>query len=367
MRILKRLLILRMSTFNNNNSNWFESLYGFNEFDNNGNNIVKSNMRIENDVLISNINNRRFPIGKFTTPTLLELREDTKRSISSSNNNSSSSTNKMKYNHISSGDIFKWHSIYPDATFQCASQFNCLEFASPLMTPERGIYCYTNDRTQGPACAIACASGTIYRNYFYNGEGQSFNNQINNLKNLEQLLDVQIVKNGYTFSSSENLNNINTKLSLLDKSKLMECIQVGVHSEVGVTFSDRYIDINNQQLKVTQVYCSALSIAYNKDKIDINLWEPLASLILDTCYEATILTGILTKLKLQTEGSKHIFLTLIGGGVFGNKDEWICRAIAKALIIADHINEDIEINICHYGQVDQKIVQLIEKYYNELK
>ena len=181
-------------------------------------------------------------------------------------------------------------------------------------------------------------------------------------------MDVQIVKNGYSFASRENLDDINRKLSSLDQSQLMEHINVGIHSDVGVIFSDRYIDISNQELKVNQVYCSTLSIAYNGGNIDINSWEPLASLILDSCYEATILAGILNRIKHQdSKRSKHIFLTFIGGGVFGNKDEWISRAIAKALILADRMNEDIEINICHYSQVNQSIVRLIEKYYSELK
>ena len=37
---------------------------------------------------------------------------------------------------------------------------------SPNLTPEDGVTCYQNDRTQGPACAIAAGAATIYRNYF---------------------------------------------------------------------------------------------------------------------------------------------------------------------------------------------------------
>jgi hypothetical protein len=48
---------------------------------------------------------------------------------------------------------------------QAASQFNFLEFPSPGCLPEEGISNYANDHTQGPACAVACAAGTAYRNY----------------------------------------------------------------------------------------------------------------------------------------------------------------------------------------------------------
>jgi len=51
------------------------------------------------------------------------------------------------------------------AVFQVASQFNLLEMIGPMVTPEDGIARYETDQTQGPACAMACAAGTIYRNY----------------------------------------------------------------------------------------------------------------------------------------------------------------------------------------------------------
>ena len=52
-----------------------------------------------------------------------------------------------------------------NAVIQAASQFNLLEFPGPRNLPEDGITGYIYDRTQGPACAIACAAGTAYRNY----------------------------------------------------------------------------------------------------------------------------------------------------------------------------------------------------------
>ena len=42
-----------------------------------------------------------------------------------------------------------------------------MEIISPSVTPEAGIDGYETDRPQGPACAIACGAGTIYRNYQY--------------------------------------------------------------------------------------------------------------------------------------------------------------------------------------------------------
>ncbi len=59
--------------------------------------------------------------------------------------------------------------------FQVASQFNLLEMISPNVTPDDGIGIYENDPTQGPACAIACGAGTIYRNYLVRSVTMSVN------------------------------------------------------------------------------------------------------------------------------------------------------------------------------------------------
>ena len=65
------------------------------------------------------------------------------------------------------GDSRAMHSdpSFRGSVFQAASQFNYLEFPSPGCIPEGGITGYIYDRTQGPACAIACAAGTAFRNY----------------------------------------------------------------------------------------------------------------------------------------------------------------------------------------------------------
>lgn len=69
---------------------------------------------------------------------------------------------------VVTGDVRRMH-LFPEnagALFQVASQFNLLEMVSPDVTPEHGVTRYQNDRTQGPACAIAAGAATIYRNYF---------------------------------------------------------------------------------------------------------------------------------------------------------------------------------------------------------
>lgn len=110
------------------------------------------------------------------------------------------------------------------------SQFNCLEFINPDITPEHGVTGYAQYLTQGPACAIAAGAATVYRNYFAKvgpggllnaageeegvQEGQTSGRQLNLLAGLQAMLtengrDLIEIKNGYTFSSEENLQTIN--------------------------------------------------------------------------------------------------------------------------------------------------------------
>ena len=103
--------------------------------------------------------------GMLETPSLAELRTRV-REIPAA-------TGTLKVSEVVA-DVQKLH-VAPEnngALFQVASQFNLLEMVSPSVTPEHGVEIYENDHTQGPACAIACGAGTIYRNYFASVNGR---------------------------------------------------------------------------------------------------------------------------------------------------------------------------------------------------
>ena len=77
-----------------------------------------------------------------------------------------------------------------------ASQFNCLEFVGPSVVPEDGVTGYADDRTQGPACSVACGPATVYRNYYapvggpgaHAQQGQTAGRQLNNLEGVAEML-----------------------------------------------------------------------------------------------------------------------------------------------------------------------------------
>ena len=353
--------------------NPFEKLFGFNEYFNESDpsessyEKVRENFKVEGQKLTSLANNRTFQIGKLTLPSLLELRN---------------SLHKIKHDlsgtctlrHEIVGDIFKYHHMHPHAVFQVASQFNLLEMATPKATPELGVTIYHTDRTQGPACALACMAATVFRNYFglKSKKGQTRKKQLNALEHIFDSMENDkkqflTIKNGYVDTTSyEKLNEMNKHIDKAEHT-ITDLLQVGVHRNVGVDFLNR--DIHNihdyapvpeatyedNPTCVTQVFCSALAIAYSKFKGD-DLWAPLAQIILNATYEATILAAIRNfdqwhdKYKRLNIKKQKVYLTLVGGGVFGNRDEWIARAISAAA--NKYKDYNLDIIVCHYASME---------------
>ena len=79
---------------------------------------------------------------------------------------------------------------------------------------------------------------------------------------------------------------------------------------------------------VTQVYCSAVPVAYSR--CSSAEWEPLARLVLEAAYEATLAVGVLNA---ASTGNNTVYLTALGGGAFGNNRSWIDAAIDRALTL----------------------------------
>lgn len=299
---------------------WFEKLTGFKETSPQQ---VREKLRIEDDKLISTVNGCEYTYGSMETPSLAELRDRVAAVRTGQGKLSLRAINAdVQSLHINTDNA--------GALFQVASQFNLLEMISPDVTPEMGITGYENDHTQGPACAIAAGAGTIYRNYFaqVNGRlGQTATNQIDCLAELGQALgnhngQLWEMKNGYALAYAQGLLDIGKRLdaaSESDKDALRGLLRIGVQWHTQVTLGEA-------QHCVSQAYCSALPVAYSQHSADS--WSAFAQLILQAAYEATICTAILNA---QSSANNTVYLTLIGGGAFGNRREWIIAAIERAL------------------------------------
>ena len=192
---------------------WFKELTGFKEVSADQ---VRANIYIAGQNLISKINRKSYQYGRLEIPTLQSLKEQAPK-LESYN---SKITVSEIVKHV---QILYCDPANVDALFQAASQFNLLEMFSPDITPEHGVDIYELDFTQGPACAVACGAGTIYRNYFVpvDGQiGQTKDHQIDCLdligKELNnEALQLWHMKNGYALLNRQGMLTINAHLSQL--------------------------------------------------------------------------------------------------------------------------------------------------------
>lgn len=320
---------------------WFEELTGFRENDYLH---VKTQLEFGAGTVKSKVNGKIYELGKFELLSLAELRS-IKHSLPDRSQNHDHRVVQILETTIQA-DAYELHSR-PDAhgsLVQVASQFNCLEMPSPEVGPEAGVTNYANDHTQGPACAMAAGPATLYRNYgvwIGSQQGQSNSNQINTLDDLISALDVRDfeMRNGYFLISKSGLSDLNKKFIAMSpdrRNELKGLLKVGVQWNTSVTAKGAPYG-----QKLTQVFCSALPIAYNRDCAPL-LWEPFARLVLEACYEATVLAGALN---FEKTGNPRVYLTRVGGGVFGNEASWIDRAKELAIEKVAHLPLEI-IHVC---------------------
>lgn len=326
-------------------ASWFEQLTGFPEA---GYADTQAQLSVDGDELVSRVNGARYGIGTLSLPTLAELRSnvvpDGPRSTLSS----------------LVGDARSLHSDpeFEGATIQVASQFNVLEMTAPSITPEAGVTRYQDDPTQGPACAIAAGAATIYRNYFADVDGQigqTGDRQLDTLAPLGAALiqrlgcsitDLWTMQNGYALCTGPGLAAISELLSECSEAErdaFRGLLAVGLHTDVQVT------DVRDGPRRyVSQVFCSALPVSYG---VRDGAWEPFARLVLEACYEATLLTAALQR------GPHTVLLTRVGGGAFGNDDAWIDDALVRALRLVEFAGLDIR--LVSRGQVHPSFQRLI--------
>jgi hypothetical protein len=317
---------------------WFEKLTGFRET---GYDETRSKLKVEGRQLQSLVNGKSYGIGELELVSLQTLRER--------GQSSDGLAGRLKASVVT-GDVQQMHRLPENAgaLFQVASQFNMLEMTGPGVTPENGVTIYQHDHTQGPACAVAAGAATIYRNYFApvgGSYGQAADRQLDGLADLGEALSEALkqpvgslweMRNGYALCSISGLDAISALLGRLQPDQvdaLRGKLRIGIHSDVAVT------DAEAERLPVvSQAFCSALPVAYSR--VPSAHWKPFASLVLEAAYEATMLAAVLNR---QRGASDVVLLTLLGGGAFGNADDWIHGAIRRALTMMSGFALDVRL------------------------
>lgn len=89
---------------------------------------------------------------------------------------------------------------------------------------------------------------------------------------------------------------------------------------------------------VSQAFCSALPIAYGS--VPRRYWQAFASLVLEAAYEGTLWAAVANA---HRGGTNVVLLTRLGGGAFGNDDDWIDAAMRRALRKAASFDLDVKL------------------------
>ena len=328
---------------------WFDDLTGCTE---RSPSHVRENFVFDGRRLRSHCNGKSWLYGELETPTLAHLRQRARESVQDSRPISVREV-------IANVQHLHRDPANQNALFQVASQFNLLEMMAPDVTPERGVGIYERDPTQGPACAIAAGAGTIFRNYFadVNGRlGQTEDNQVDCLAGMGRLLGNTEEKlwrmvNGYALPSADGLQEINQHLRALNdagRDRLRQSLKIGLQWETQVT-------LDNATHTVSQAFCSALPISYTRHSLE--LWAPFATLVLEASYEATICAAVINATRT---GNHTLFLTLVGGGAFGNELDWIMHAIRRSLSL--YADSGLDIAVVSYSRSKPCVQRLVSDF-----
>jgi hypothetical protein len=329
--------------------NWFEDLTGCDE---QSPERVRQQLFLDGGRLCSRVNGQSWLHGTLELPTVSQLRQRVREcDIDRKPNLVCEIVGNVQQLHRDSENY--------NALLQVASQFNLLEMVSPDVTPEDGIGIYERDFTQGPACAIAAGAGTIFRNYFVEVDGhtgQSSCHQLDCLAGVGRVLGntnqrLWQMANGYALPSAAGLSEINRWLGERNPTasdEVRQALQIGIQLDTQVT-------LGAASHTVSQAYCSAMPVAYTSH--GSHPWEPFARLILEAAYEATFCAAILNKART---GCDRLFLTMLGGGAFGNRLEWILAAIRRSLIAYPDFG--LNIAIVSYRASNRDIQQLVQEF-----
>lgn len=167
------------------------------------------------------------------------------------------------------------------------------------------------------------------------------------------------MRNGYAMCSRAGLEAIAAHLALItedERDVLRGRLRIGLHSDVEVTDAggpDALAAHPGQH--VSQAFCSALPVAYGG--LPSAYWQGLASLVLEAAYEATLWAGVLNG---RRGSSNVVLLTRLGGGAFGNLDDWIHAAMRRAL---DKVKGfGLDVRLVSYGAPSRELLQMARDF-----
>lgn len=238
------------------------------------------------------------------------------------------------------------------AVFQVASNFDCLEGGGGQQSKimdylSPGMY------VQGESASISAMPGTIQRMYF--------NKPVNLLEGFSRKWNFNYSSGyvGYVPVIDQQFGN----LTVAEIKKAAQDVEIGIQKDVCVTGGfgptvnelatncpvNEYLAVRIKPAdaqRITQVFTAALN-PYSNDTTSSG-FRGLAQIFLHAGYSKTV--------HYSLEATDKLYLTLVGGGVFQNKIEWIADAITDALKqkVSSDLKMPLEINLIVYNSAGYK-------------
>jgi len=249
------------------------------------------------------------------------------------------------------------------AVFQVASNFNALEtLGADDAIPN--ISKYFTDKTQGPFASISAAPGLIYRHYYYyfNKAGHDVPEtwrqrpqvpqDLDSMRNhncayqINFLSDLGVqTQNGYVIAGVEKLTNFEVNSGRF---------KVLYHHNIQVTFG-RVLGINHAicedpNQRIDQIFTAALCLKPGGGTVAHGVTLNNAEFVLQCDYEATLRAAV--RYGRRVNGRVKVFLTRVGGGVFGNPQNMIDAAIIRAVNLQDLQDCGLDIILNNYRTIN---------------
>lgn len=257
-----------------------------------------------------------YAAGRFTTPTLAELRRAAAQ-VSSRGGPITLTVFDGSDLLTDIGALQAWAAT--DTTFQVASQFNALESPGPDVRP---VVEYVHDPTQGPRAAVGAFPATLVRHYACPDEAGSRFTQTTrrSLNLLADALPADVARVTAGYLTTDRIQNPAAAAAALADG--FERIRVGVSDGVEVTLGAEWGGSVPSGARITQVCTSTIAGGGYGGAIR-GEWTEVARPLLRAAYLGTMLAAAAT-------GRRRVVLTMIGGGVFGNPHPLILDAVVWA-------------------------------------
>ena len=343
---------------------FFIGTFGFRESRDSVYSNIEVNKTDEGNIVYDKVNGKKWNSGIFQVLNFDQIPKHPKRGggkLHIIRGNGSKAANFYLVDVLSS----QGHPSNDGATYLAASNFNALEFVSSGQTAANGISGYPYDRTQGPYCAIACGPSILYRNYFVSVPGSRSIGQFSKEINLLEDTPIKVV-HGYakiSKSDSKDLQKSGFDFTNLSKYK------VASHKNCQVTMTQKdgqFVAVEPENGKQPQiahhVYAAAFNL--NGDVCVDNFTIKITESLIYAQYRNTILCAWDNSIQYPgREGSNKLYLTILGGGVFGNPIELICEQIVKCKDLIVDSGLDVYV-VCFNNWVYSKVYPILKGVIN---